>query len=513
MLVGQRPRHAGRYRAPRDDPLERRARYLAAAWGLCLGVTTLQHAPTPSVAPGGTLTRVLLVAAAVATGCGAVLSGLAAGEGSRAAVVLPLAAGTGLILAAVALTRFAAFVMIMLVLRASMDLAKLSGPSAGAATVSTASERALDPASLLAVLFMVAAALWLLAQYRSRGALPGSSLRRALAVFAVAGLISVIGSGRPLVSAVEGLRFLAVVLMFAVLEQLMRDRAAMRRFLLAAYASTLFPLLYTAAGLLGGNPAAEDVGGFQRLTGPFIQSNTFARYLMLMLVFGVALYPHLERRLRVPMAGILAFSSVCLLLTYTLAAFVGVVVGLVVVGALQSRRVLAGLAVVGVASLLLVPQLVDRFGTAAKPGTAASTNGNSLAWRLDYWAEVIPLANANPVNGIGLNGTQYLTVDAEPPHNDVVRAYVETGLLGLGAYLALLWTLVSTGRAALRVAPPGSLDRGVAVGFLGVVAAFLATSLASNVITEVVGLWYLVTFAAAASAVARRRTAPVEPTP
>ena len=81
-----------------------------------------------------------------------------------------------------------------------------------------ASSRALDPSSILAVLFLLAAGVWLAAQYRYRGSLPGSPLRRALVLFLAAGAVSVIGSNNITSSALEALRICAVVAMFTVLD-------------------------------------------------------------------------------------------------------------------------------------------------------------------------------------------------------------------------------------------------------------------------------------------------------
>jgi putative inorganic carbon (hco3(-)) transporter len=239
---------------------------------------------------------------------------------------------------------------------------------------------------------------------------------------------------------------------------------------------------------------------------------------MLMIIFGVALYPHLGRRLRLALGAALVLSSVFLLLTYTRTAIVGTAIGVVLVGALHSRRLLLGLLVLAVCAFLFVPQLSSRFTqlgeSAATPADVASRN--TLTWRINYWTEVLPLANSSPVTGIGLTSTQFATDEAKQPHNDFVRAYVETGLIGFGAYLAVLVALVALGLRAVRVSPPGTLDRGVAVGFLGCAVAFVAVSLAANVLSNVVLLWYLFAFAAAASFVARQQppsldTSPSEP--
>jgi O-antigen ligase len=224
-------------------------------------------------------------------------------------------------------------------------------------------------------------------------------------------------------------------------------------------------------------------------------------------------YPQLRGRLRVPMVLMLALSSVFLVLTYTRTALLGTVIGLAVVGFLQSKRVLAGMGIAGLCALLLVPQLGARFEVLTQTDAAPNVeSGNTLEWRLNYWSQVLPLSSRNPVTGIGLNMTQYNTPSAKQPHSDFVRAYVETGLIGLAAYLALLVVLVRTGRQAVRRTLAGTFDRGIAVGFLGCAVAFVAVSMAANIMSNVVTLWYLVTFAAAASVVARHPSSP-EPLP
>jgi putative inorganic carbon (hco3(-)) transporter len=459
-------------------------------------------------AGGGSLSKLVTVLAVGLAAGAAAASGMSVGHGSKLAVVLPLAAVAGVGLGLLALTRFQVYVMLMLVLRASLDLAKLSGPAAGNTATNTAGSRALDPASILAVLFLLAAALWLAAQHRQQGRLPGSPLRRALVVYVAAAVLSTLGSARPQASGLEVLRILSVVAMFAVLEQMMVDEIATRQLLAAVFLSTVFPLAFTTFGYLMGSPPTEAKGSFLRVTGPFNQSNTFGRYLMLMVIFGFALYPHLSKRLRLPMAVLLAGCGGFLLLTYTRTAILGTVIGLIIVGLVQSKRLLLGLVVAAICALLLVPQLSGRFTSVTDlSSTGSQPSGNSLVWRLNYWTEVLPLANANPVTGIGLNMTQYNTDAAKQPHNDFIRAYVEMGLIGLGAYLAVLIALVGLGRRAVRASPSGTFDRGIAAGFLGCAVAFVAVSASANITSNVVSLWYLFAFAAAASGVVRRRQA------
>jgi len=470
----------------------------------------LQVGRGPGVTSKALTVLAVLVAAAVAA-----FSGLGIGSGSKLAVVLPLALAAGAILAVLAFTRFSLYVMVLLVLRASIDLAKLSdGQTATATGGAEAAGRGLDPSSLFAVVFLLASAVWLAAQHYRQGALPGSALRSALLVFVAAAAISLPSATNLRAGGLELLRILAAVMMFIVLEQLIVNHDVLRRVLLAAFLSLVFPLAYTLSGFVASGPASEVKGAFTRITGPFSTSNVFARYLMLMIIFGVALYPHLGRRLRLALGAALALSSVFLLLTYTRTAIIGTAIGVVLVGALHSRRLLLGLLVLAVCAFLLVPQLSSRFTQLGEPATSADVaSRNTLTWRINYWTEVLPLANSSPVTGIGLTSTQFATDEAKQPHNDFVRAYVETGLIGLGAYLAVLVALVALGLRAVRVSPPGTLDRGVAVGFLGCAVAFVAVSLAANVLSNVVLLWYLFAFAAAASFVARQQPPPLDTSP
>ncbi|HEX2235982.1 MAG TPA: O-antigen ligase family protein [Actinomycetota bacterium] len=439
------------------------------------------------------------VAVAVAL---ASLSGIAASD-SKTSAVLPLAIAVGLCLGALALTRFGAFVELMLIARASLDLAKLSGTGG---LGEDAGARALDPAGILGVLFLAAAALWLAAQRRRRGRLQGSPLRRALLTLMAAGFLSLLGTSSASQTVLEIVRIAAAVMMFVVLEETMGERDRMRRLLRAVYLSTLFPLAFTALGILSGNPRSEVKGAFTRVMGPFYQSNTFGRYLMLMLVFGVGVYPYLSARRRRQMAVVLFGCAVCLVLTLTLSALAACVVGLCVVGWLQSKRVLLGLAVGGVLFLMVFPQLGARLGELTSSEAAVGTDQqNTLEWRLAHWSDVLGLASENPVTGIGL-GTTGESADRSP-HNDFVRAYVEMGVVGLAAYVAVLAALLALARRALAAAPPGSLDRGVAVGYTGCAVAFLLVSAVSNVMSSVVILWYFLSFAAAASSVATRAPA------
>jgi ABC-type Mn2+/Zn2+ transport system permease subunit len=75
-------------------------------------------------------------------------------------------------------------------------------------------------------------------------------------------------------------------------------------------------------------------------------------------------------------------------------------------------------------------------------------------------------------------------------------------LVGLTAYISMLIGLAMVARRAMKKARPG-FHRGVAIGFTACFLAFVLLSVVSNVISQVVILWYFFTFAVAAFAVSR----------
>ncbi|MEJ7708154.1 MAG: O-antigen ligase family protein [Nocardioidaceae bacterium] len=448
--------------------------------------------------------RLLQIALGVVVIAAAVVSGMSVAAGDKKMVVLPLAAVVGLALAVLACTRYGAFVLLLLGVRSSVDALALSS-SAGATTENAVLSRGINPSSLLAVLFLLASMLWLATRYYSGAHVRASRLSAWLVAFWLAGVVSLAGSDHVQAGLMESLRIMAVVMMFVVLEQLITSRQQMMRVLVAAYASLLIPLGYTLYGFMLGDPATEEKSGLTRILGTFSQSNAYARYLTFMIVFGVAIYPYVKGHLKTALRVLLSISGIFLLLTLTLTAILAAVVGLLLIGILTRRRALVlGFVIVIVAAVLAVPGLSSRVSTVQSEAQASGEPaGNTLLWRFNYWAEVLPLANSNPVTGIGVGSTSYETNAAKQPHNDFLRAYVETGLIGLFMYIGVLFSLVGTCRRAIRQSVRGEFDHAIAVGALACAVCVVIESMASNVITNSVALWYLMSFVAAAGYISR----------
>jgi O-antigen ligase len=435
---------------------------------------------------------VVTVTAAIAAGLGR------AGGGTRADVVLPVVAALGLGLAYLAFTRFELFLVAILASRASLDALKLgsSGATGGGA---------FDPAAILSVAFLFGGLLWMAAQSREPLA-PTSPMVRPMAALVIAGAVSIVVSPNFTAAAVDVVKIGTVVVILVVLNQLFVREGAVRMVLAAVVASSIVPMLVAAYQFVSGTGLHKS-GAFTRVQGTFTHPNPFAIYLTLLIVMGVAVFRYLRPASKLVLLVFMSGWGVCLLLTYTRSAWIATVAGVLTVALYQGKRIVAVFGLFLVMLVLLVPSTGARFADLETEQTASGAAGNSLVWRFGYWKQAIDLNN-DPLLGNGLSSVKETTDVEKEPHNDFIRVFVETGLIGLAAYIWFLVTLWRTGKRGIEGTQEGLL-RGVAIGFFGCVVAFLLLSIVSNVITQLVILWYFAACAAAAVAAPRLAPAPV----
>lgn len=412
---------------------------------------------------------VAIVAVAVAAG-----SGIVAG---RTAILLAAGLGGALGLTGLAVVRYEVFLAFLITARASLDVIKVGSGSS------------VDATGAISVLFIGGTFLWLLRSDRSLET-PTAARPILLPLLALlgAGAISVAFSDHPLESSLELVRMGTVVVIVLALGHAIRSWDDVRRFLIAFFCSAILPIAVAGSELLRGGGARLTPEGVSRINGTFQHPNPFGAYLFLVIVLAVALFPHVSNRWRWGLGGVAVASAGILITTYTRGAWVATVIGLAIVGLLQSRRVLWLMGASILAAVLLVPSVGSRLSDLSQERTVYGAPGNSLVWRFQYWQQALALQD-DPVFGIGLRGIELEDEDAAAAHNDYVRLYVETGIVGLLAYL---WLFVALYREAIRTyrrAPPG-VGRGLAVAFLATLTGIVILSMAANVVSQLVILWY-----------------------
>lgn len=456
--------------------------------------------PRPSsrvvAASSGLVVGALVASTAAAAGALALVSGRSLGV-----ALLPAGLLVGLAGVALALARFDVFVLALLAGRTSMDAFK-----GGSGTSIT------EPAALVGVLFLGAGLVWLAAQWREDGAVRLSRLGWAVVAFAGAALAGVLVAPALAPALVEWVRLASVCTMVLVAERLARTPGFRERLVVAIAAAAVVPLavgawqLQTGAGLF-------DAGGFGRVRGTFTHSNPMAAFLAVLVVMSFAYVAHLrDERYRVAAAAVCVASTLGLYVTYTRAAWLAAILGVVVVAATKGRSWIVAMVAAVLVFVLAVPGAAARFSDLGEEETSRGEPSNSLTWRAGYWGEALHLASDSPITGIGLKSVVEESSESKQPHNDYLRAYVELGVIGLAAFGWLMAQMLATGVRAIRATAAGRRrDHAFAVGFCGVAAGYLLMSLVANLMSQVVVGIYFAALAGAASALVPERARVEEP--
>jgi O-antigen ligase len=394
-----------------------------------------------------------------------------------------------IVLSYLSLHRFEWLIWVVLLTRPILDLTK-PDPDPSAASSSSG-----QLATVMGVALIVAGPIWLAGLSRAGRRLPFGAISRALLLLTATSLISVLMSANPIVSAMQVARTAGAVMVFIVLEQLLRSRDDAMRALIICAVATVFPLIVGVVQLITGTGLADE--GLNRITGSFTHPNGFGFFLVMVLLMGYPMRRCVSGRQRWLLNALLVSALVELVFTYSRGSWIVLVLGLLAVGVIADRRLLLGLSlalpVTAAAVLLFVPSVADRLRDLSTPDTLGGRAGNSATWRIAHLEEL--LSDGVTLFGIGPKMSERLTVGGKPPHNDAARMLVENGVVGLVLYLAFLVGLVLLARRALRRLRSG-FDRALAVGFTATVTAFLLDSMGANLITQFVLLIYLLALAA-----------------
>jgi putative inorganic carbon (hco3(-)) transporter len=425
--------------------------------------------------------RALLVVGAVATTAGVVAASLLASSVRLDSqhLALAVAAVGGLLTSYLAVTRFWAFVLLLVAARPTLDLLDQSSGSGD-----------LDPAAAAGLVFIGTAAAWLLVQWLEGTFRRPSGVTLSLLGLAVAGFVSTVSSSDPAASAQASFKILAGVLMFAVLEQVLaREPERVRPLLLAFFASAVVPLLFGLAQLLWAPPDPTD-NSLSRVHGTFVHPNSFADFLAVQLIVALAVLPHLGRRWQVALGALTAVSGVVLVFTYARAAWLAALVGILYLGARHRRELLVGVGVLVVAVLLAVPSTLTRVADVTDDTSYGGVPSNSFAWRIHYWGEVSRLAPESPVTGIGLETVRERMDEQLQPHNVHVQTAVELGAVGLAFLVALVVSaVVWLRRRRAEAVDPWSRSLAAAATAVAIAVALLSVS--ENLLTSTGPYWYL----------------------
>jgi O-antigen ligase len=230
-----------------------------------------------------------------------------------------------------------------------------------------------------------------------------------------------------------------------------------------ALLSSLHVVGYPTADVLRYVPGPNNTYTDQlRAIGTSVDPNVFGGTLMLaLLLMGVQAVVPRPVLPRLAILGLALPTLAGVLLSLSRASWVGFGAGMLLLGGLRYRRIL----VIGLAGALVL--LVSPFGQELliRFVSGFSTADRATAFRLGEYTNALTLIRRYPLLGIGFGPSPDIDVTAGVSSVYLLVAE-QTGLVGLGAYLAALAATWWTGLRALRRASDARLA--------GVIAAYLA---------------------------------------
>ena len=148
--------------------------------------------------------------------------------------------------------------------------------------------------------------------------------------------------------------------------------------------------------------------------------------------------------------GLASFSVICLMYSLSRGGYAAFLVGWLFIGLTKNRKLLILLAAFLVLWAGVVPNAVRERVT-----MTYKTNGSfepSTETRMRLWNDALQVVQSNPLFGTGFNTYAYMgrIGSYQDTHNIYLKVMVETGLIGLLLFLALLCGLFKAGWSLFR---------------------------------------------------------------
>src|SRR3989441_11227725 len=294
--------------------------------------------------------------------------------------------------------------------------------------------------------------------------------RPILAYVAATAIATLIGYATGTVAGVGGLfyvlKYVEYFIVYYMVVNNLVDRRQAWRLVTAAFLTAVIVSLIGMTQIPSG----------QRVSAPFEgkdgEPNTFGGYLLLLMAVagGIALETA-RLRIRALCLGLVGLMSIPFMFTLSRTAYVGVIPALVAMTVLSSRRrvMVAALAVALVASPLVMTlfpgTVMKRVRYTFEPERGQPTiRVGAVGFDPSTSARLISIKQAfegftqRPIFGYGVTGFAFMD-------QQFARTLVETGIVGLAAFLGLLWALLKAGVGSPRALRDPE-ERGLGLGLV-----------------------------------------------
>jgi O-antigen ligase len=304
------------------------------------------------------------------------------------------------------------------------------------------------------------------------------------------------------------LKYIEYFLVFFMMVNHVRNTDQVKRFIICLFLTCFI------ASMIG----AFQIPGGERVSAPFEgeigEPNTFGGYLLFMGCVAGGLFAKADN---LKTKQVMAVLIICIippfLFTQSRSSYLAIVPALLVLGYMTDRRliILGLLAIALLASPLFLPKAVKSrimftFTQPKEQGQVLIGNlrlDTSTSARLQSWKNAMRDYPQHPLLGYGVTG--YAFVDAQFP-----RVLVETGILGLTAFLYLLYAIFKLALKNLKeIKTPDS--QGLLIGFISGFVGLVVHALGANtfiIVRIMEPFWFFVGIITVLPMLERQQTEP-----
>ncbi len=290
-------------------------------------------------------------------------------------------------------------------------------------------------------------------------------------------LLTLLWAPRMDLAMLELVQMFKVLLLYFVVANQIRDRRDLRLVVGILIASVCFESAIAVAQMLTGKSLAlgflgemqirsRDTEKLMRAGGTLGHPNRLAMYLELLLPLCLGFFwAETNKRSRTLVIGILGLGMAALIMTGSRGAWVGVILSLVLFFYMLHRNRQVNIrSVIGPAllALLILGALTIGFSDYIERRIAGEDYGSAIS-RIPMFQIALSVIEAHPLGGVGINnytikmrdyndtilGRRFKTF-SRPVHNMYLLIAGETGMIGLTAFLWLLFGLTSSILAAVK---------------------------------------------------------------
>ena len=290
----------------------------------------------------------------------------------------------------------------------------------------------------------------------------------------------------------------SVVLIYLAIEQhILEDRKFFFKLLIASGIGMIVPIITGFVQFFFTGTLDPGGSGLVRIDGSFAHPNTFATYLVFVVLIAIGVIPTVDVKQKLFVLAAASLGGFLLIATFARGAWASFLIGTLLMAARINRKLVVviacGAAAVGVAVPGVRSRIDNLFATTGENGGVKTDD--SIGWRIGYWDEIWGrFGFQNPITGIGIDATKTQTFAAKDPHNSFLQAYLEGGLIGAAGFLSVFFLGIYAARKTWQKARRGELDYQTKLISVGVIAALFSVAaqlITENVLLNTIVWWYM----------------------